>query len=1448
MKHRLLGALRTLVRLSVKLIVALLVGVYLLIVRSFLVVLAIFICLYFASSTNLVRLTLCELISGEIPGMVTVANVQWGPLPWNVRIADGRVWGEHGQPIIRVPAAEADVDLAQTALAISKMVLTENAPISFFVERAHAVDAWVHVTVDDDGLVDIERAFSIPEPEDDDPPPIHDIRFTHGQVDNVSGRIDLPLFSLDVTGLDAVGDFNYQGEKDPYFLVHRALAREVDLHLRPVHRPFHEMRRFSVPVRNLDVTRFDFTRDRFEALRATGEVDGGDISFRLAMLLKTREPEWRGSARFRLPGTSGLIPDLVAGHVSGEVAGTITGHGTISEAFAVTELRSPDLVVAGVPLLDVTMSVGIEPRIAPDGRLSHKILVQRGTAGLLGGRLSLAPTLFQHRWAELDGEPPAYPTRNHVEATVLLEGIDPCQMLPQVGDLPASCAFSGGMVVAGAIEEYSRLLVIDAQSTSIAADWTGMAGVPLDNHLALEGGVHYISGPPGSLPPHGDVFEPIERLVLDDLRLESASDRLFFDGLIDLARGTITAQAEVKLPDLAGFLAPLGFRGFDGNVHLRGLRVGGTLLDPTIRGRAKVTGGVFVGYDVGTVEASLELSGGVVRTDDLEALTPGFGTISGAGQLRIHNGDITDLGGSMPFKAERVSVRDLQLHELLPDAGVVATVSIDARSISGDASDPLRTLRGEGMVRATNASFGGEKAKRVSASFDATANKISASKIEIVLDTGDRLTGSFGINPKTLAFGGNLQTEGLPLSAINLFTDNEIPLVGRVDARVSLGGTVEAPNLIGTLELHDFAVEPIQLGDAVLNVTTNPEGHLEVSASQDFRELELLEGTVVEMDGGLPKKIIIAARAHEADVYRILPPLEIEGTKVTASGFVEVYIDLDTDEEAWRVDLDAGPDEVEIELFDGQVVYRNLSPLFLVQRPTELLIQPVSLGRDLEDVLTLCGTVDDEQRLDLRVAGRANLELLGTFDDLFSLMRGAVAIGTDPEVARGLGEARCLPSDDDAVLTLRGPLDALEVAGRLEPRDVRLIPRDFGREFRFEEEAGFLVRPGGEPGRLKLILEQDPERRFRGRLDDGAFGLWGTIYLQDFYPDDADLKLVGRDLFYADPGEFNLTFTPELSLTVVDFDQDETRKMHLSGDALVTEGIFFLRLDGLSAAFDSVSGPAATGSALPLTERVPWLKDLTFDVAATASIFAVRPQLTMGKGEMETRFALRAKGTLDEPQIFDRLEIIPGGTFEYDPIQREFEVVRGTLDFSGDLKNPYVEIEAETRISYLTYIGDSQDSEEREVTVSLRAYGPLDQIQVEFFSKTDPNFDTADLQALILTGRPRDDGGQVQDALGVSYDFGDLLTNIIKAPLFEALNVRVGSDLTVSTDLRSRLGRAMELRTQVVQDPTETRVSAGFDFEIADSLTLEGRLQRTERSDNPTQAYEARLKYRIPLD
>lgn len=1447
MRTRVLAGLRHLIRLVFKLALALLVGVYLAIVRSFLFVLAVYICLYFFSGTSLLRFTVTELISGEIPGFVTAANVQWGPLPWSVRVADGAVWGEHAELIIRAPAAEADVDLPATAHAVAQMILTEGAPISVVMESARVVDPWVHVRVDEEGRVGIERAFSIPEPEDDDPPPVHDIRVTHARVVGARGRIDIPLFSLDVEGLDAVGDFRYQGHKDPYFLVHRGHIAAADFHLRPVHRPFHALRRFSVPVRNLDVVRLDFAVDHFELLRASGEVDGGATSFGLEMLVGGREIEWRGHATVALPGDSSLASDITDGVISGPLVGQLAGHGDIYEAQVEARLSSPDLVIAGLPLRNLAASLGIEPRVTPDGRLSHRFFLTQATAHALGGRVTLAPTVFQHRWGELDGDPPAYPTRNHLETTVQLEGLDPCTLLPPQQGVPTSCAFSGDVVASASLEEFSELLVVRAQSAGLALDWAGLAGVPLDSRLDVDGGIRFVSGPPGALPPLGDRLETIERLVIDDLRLESAEDRLALDGMIDLAKGTITATAEVRLPDLASFLAPLGFRGFGGDVHLDHVRVGGALLDPAVRARARVTGGLFAGHPAGTVEGTVELSRGVVTTADLSADTP-FGKIQGGGWVRIHDGDIRELGGAHPFRAEGLTVRGLRVHEMFPSVGVVATVDLDAEVLEGDANEPISTLRGVGELRATEVAFGGERADRVEASFEATSHRVSATDIEIVLSSGDKVSGDFTLHPGSGRLGGNVETDGLPLSAIRLLTDNELPLRGRVDARLSVGGTLQRPSLIGTVGLRDFAVEPIQLGDAELNITTSPEGHLEVSALRDFPELELLEGTTVYLERGIPQHVVILARARGAEVYRILPPLKIEGTEVRASGFIEVEIYPWREEEQWLVRLDAAPDEVEIELFGGQLTYRNLAPVYLVQRPSGLVLQATSLGRDLDDVLTVCGTIDEQQRFDLRVAGRANLELLGSFDDLFSLMRGAVAIGPDPEVARGLGSDRCLPSDDDAVLTLRGPVHALEVSGRLEARSVRLIPRGFGREFRLDDTAGFLVRPGDEPGLLRVVFEQDVKRRLRGRLDDGVFDLRGELVLADFYPRHADLELVGNDLFYADPGLFNVTFTPEVELVARHFDDDDKRVLKLRGKSLITEGIFFLRLDGLSAAFETVGSASQGGGGVPLTERIPWLRDLEFDLAVTATLFSVRPTLTMGKGELETRFALRAKGNLDDPQLFDRLEIIPGGTFEYDPIEREFEVTQGTLDFSGAAQNPYVEIEAETEISYLTLVGEEQDPQEREVTVSVRAFGPLDQVQVEFFSKTDPALDVADLQALILTGRPRDEGGQVQDTLGVSYDFGDLLTNIIKAPLFEALNVRVGSDLTVSTDLRSRLGRAMELRTRVVQDPTETRVSAGFDFQLTDLLSLEGRLQRTERSQSPTQTYEARLKVRIPID
>ena len=238
----------------------------------------------------------------------------------------------------------------------------------------------------------------------------------------------------------------------------------------------------------------------------------------------------------------------------------------------------------------------------------------------------------------------------------------------------------------------------------------------------------------------------------------------------------------------------------------------------------------------------------------------------------------------------------------------------------------------------------------------------------------------------------------------------------------------------------------------------------------------------------------------------------------------------------------------------------------------------------------------------------------------------------------------------------------------------------------------------------------------------------------------------------------------------------------------------------------------------------------------------------MGQVELDTRFNLRAGGTLGNLQLYNRVELQPGGQVLYKVIRRDFELVGGTIDFSGDPGRPNLDLELQTEVTYVPAAAtEDQAQDERQVTVSIRVSGVPPGVQIEFWSKDSPNLTDADLQSLILTGRPRDESGSIQDRVGLSVDFGRLVNDIIKSPIVEALNITVGAE-SVTTRMIYRLGRAVRLKTRVVQEATETRVSAGFTFQLSDALSLEGALQRTDRSANPTQTYEARFKYRIPLE
>lgn len=1463
MKSRLFGFIGRAVRLVFKLLLALVVTAYLFVIRTFLFLLTAVVAIYFLLGTAPSRELVFKVVSDALPGAITAATIQWGPAPWSIRIADVSIRGADGERVITADAVEAEIDMPAEFAGLVALAVNPQAPIPIRLRSARVTGAHVIIAVGEDGSVGIERTF-VPPPDPDDTSTGRgvDLRIEYALIDGASARVETPEVSIEVEGFRAASDFSVD-DGHVHFLVPYATAERGTFNLKPAYRPVEALTRFALPFENLGVRQYRFEGQTFEFLRATADVQGGRLVAGGTMDLDQEDIGWTLQTRVTLPASAPLLVDMIGGAVTGAIDVSARGFGTLSEATVEGRARSPLLLVAGFPLSDVTLDVGIEPRITPDGRLTHRFVVPSLTASGLGGRIAAGPVSYMPRWAAEDPDRPPEATLGAIDATVRLEAVSPAAVLASdaLGLDLASLPFLGGsldgtVAVSTANDEATGAVTLEILSQDLALSWGGLQTLPLAKRLAVQGGVRYHSVPPGALPPTGDRYRAVSELRLDNLVLVSDADRVEVDATLDFAEDTVDGRADVHIANLGDFLAPFGVDGMGGAVTLRQARLGGRLADPAIAGTIHVANARIARQEVGDVDARVELAAGLLSVVDLRATTP-LGRLSASGSLRLWRGSIDQIDPRMPFRIEQAQASGLALERIVPSLGISTVLTLDLRRVEGDLVDPVGTLTGAGKIETTDLAVGGERIRRVSAELRADPRRLSADDIAITLATGDVVRGSLRYEKASRRFAAQLRTRDLGFDAFQYFKANDIPFEGRVTADLTLDGRLDDYAIIGTVALDDFGFDPIHLGTARFTLTTSPGGRVDIVPDVNFPGVELIDGSYVQFDRGVPSAVSIRAQTGDMDLYETLPFLRIPDTtlRVTSKdlppGLAPVIVELELALAAqpmrWQLRVDAVERALEFGLYDGEILYTNLSSVYLVLHDEVLDINPLTMGRSNDDAMTVCGRVGLDQTIDLRVGGSLNLDVLRPLRELLSVHEGTIRVGNDPFTVDTLGERRCLPMDDASVLHIAGSLTAPVASGRIEPYGVRIVPRSMGYSIRLLDGRGVLLRPGKTPGVLRIVFPKDAARRISGDIDDGNFWISGELALRDFAPDAAELRLSGSDVFFSSPGEFRVTFNPEVQLIAQDLSNDTRRKMRLSGDVLITEGTYYKSFDTLT---HSITGGTRSGAQVSLTEQVPWLKSLTLALEVSASDFAVRSKLPFGQTDLETRLGLTVQGTLDAIELYERIELVPGGRVSYDLINREFEVVQGTLDFLGNPNEPELDIEAQTEVTYLALsdTGLSDGSEERQVTVSIRITGTPSKLSLELWSNDAPSFDQGDLQSLILTGRPKDEASAAQGGLSLRYDFGDALARVLQSPIIDTFSVEVGADASVTAEVASALGHAARLRTRVAQEAEETRVTAGFRFQITDSLSIEGNLQRVQNSTNPSQTYEARFKYRIPLD
>jgi hypothetical protein len=88
---------------------------------------------------------------------------------------------------------------------------------------------------------------------------------------------------------------------------------------------------------------------------------------------------------------------------------------------------------------------------------------------------------------------------------------------------------------------------------------------------------------------------------------------------------------------------------------------------------------------------------------------------------------------------------------------------------------------------------------------------------------------------------------------------------------------------------------------------------------------------------------------------------------------------------------------------------------------------------------------------------------------------------------------------------------------------------------------------------------------------------------------------------------------------------------------------------------------------------------------------------------------------------------------------------------------------------------------------------------------------------------------------------------LLLTPFIDSVNLGVDQYGGISAEVLAQLGRFLNVRAKIVRVGTDTRYDTGFQVKIREGVYLEGKL-KVLQAEEQTQSYEAKLKYRIPLD
>jgi len=673
------------------------------------------------------------------------------------------------------------------------------------------------------------------------------------------------------------------------------------------------------------------------------------------------------------------------------------------------------------------------------------------------------------------------------------------------------------------------------------------------------------------------------------------------------------------------------------------------------------------------------------------------------------------------------------------------------------------------------------------------------------------------------------------LSSLKTVRSLGLPLDAVIGAKLDMEGPWLTPSLQAKLDIGNLVAVDVVLGDAVIDVEGTVGETLEFSSQEFFEGFKLNGGSLVFGESSMPATVNLGLDFSAFDLVRVIPLPEM--IKVLANGQAGINVDMTGRKEPFELAVDIPSKEL-------SACVNTEAMAMCMKNPNPARVTITSQGVHLDKLrmfgeghtVYADGHIRFVQGWDMDVGAVIDVARIGLLGEFLASYSGTIG-------------------SPDELLHLAGPITAPRVSGGIRLKDLYFMPRQLGSEITIPSAAIRLSGPVLE-GNLVAFIEEDAP--ILGNFDEGGFSIWGWFRAREFLPDAGLLNFAGKEIHYHSPGQFRVTLSPSVEITLRDLAGESGGGGLISGEVFVSEGEFTQNFDRLIGSFATAFSRTQERYSKPITETLPFLKRMEMDLRIKGGNFAVSSRFPFGETELTVNLDLKVQGTLEHLRLYDWMHLVPGGTITYKVVKRIFSVTQGSVDFSGDPGKPFVDVEAVTEVPHKSqsgYSGLDEDLWGEKVPIKIRLTGEYPNLTPEFTSDK-PGYDPADLQTLLLLGMTRKDlegqgeGGQADVSINLlTDDVAGMVSNLLMAPFVDAVSLGFTQKGGVLAEAATKIGRAINLSARAKKESEEHDYSAGIQFKITDRLSLEGRMKSEQTiEEGQRTGYEAKFRYVIPLD